>query len=118
MAWIIGGITLPETPERMGVQKTANKQTEPKSGDYPLAMVDGFNATITLSGKLEGSWKTNFDTILAPLLLAIGNSVACTLDGKLDGTYLLDDFKFDPENPSVTPYTIKLTAVSAVFALS
>ena len=118
MAFIIGTVTLPETPERMSVQKSANKQTEPKSADYPLAMVDGFNGSVTLSGKLEGSWLSNFAAILSPLLAAVGSAVSCTLGGNLDGTYLLDDFKFDPENPSVTPYTIKLTSVSAVYALS
>jgi len=118
MAFIIGSVTLPQVPERMSVQKSANKQTEPKSGDYPLAMVDGFNGSVTLSGKLEGSWLTNFAAILSPLLAAVGSAVSCTLAGGLDGTYLLEDFKFDPENPSVTPYTIKLTSVSAVYALT
>jgi hypothetical protein len=118
MAFIIGTVTLPEVPERMSVQKSANKQTEPKSGDYPLAMVDGFAGSITLSGKLEGSWLTNFDSILSSLLAEVGTAVSCTIGGELDGTYLLDDFKFDPENPSVTPYTIKLTSVSAVYALT
>jgi hypothetical protein len=118
MAFIIGTVTLPQVPERMSVQKSANKQTEPKSGDYPLAMVDGFNGAITLTGKLEGSWLTNFDTILSPLIAEVGAAVFCTLGAGLDGTYLFDDFKFDPENPSVTPYTIKLTSVSAVYALT
>jgi hypothetical protein len=118
MAFIIGTVTLPEVPERMSVQKSANKQTEPKSGDYPLAMVDGFNGSVTLSGKLEGSWLTNFANLLSPLLALVGTAVSCTLGGGLDGTYLFEDFKFDPENPSVTPYTIKLTSVSAVYALT
>ena len=118
MAFTIGTVTLPKVPERMSVSKSANKQTEPKSGDYPLAMVDGFNGAITLSGKLEGSWITNFAAILSPLLSAVGTAVSCTLGNGLDGTYLLEDFKFDPENPSITPYTIKLTLVSAVYALT
>jgi hypothetical protein len=118
MSFIIGAVTLPKVPEHMSVSKSANKQTEPKSGDYPLALVDGFTGSITLSGKLEGSWPTNFEAILSPLLSAVGTAVSCTIGSGLDGTYLLEDFKFDPENPSVTPYTIKLTLVSAVYALT
>jgi hypothetical protein len=118
MVWTIGTVTLPFTPERMSVQVTANKQTEPQSGDYPLAMVDGFNGSITISGKLEGSWETNYSSILSVLEGLVGTAVSCTLGSAITKTFLLEDFKYDPENPAVTPYSIKLTQVSAVFALS
>jgi hypothetical protein len=118
MVWSIGTVTLPQAPERMSVQTTANKQTEAKSGDYPLAMVDGFTGSISLSGKLEGSWETNYDSILGVLEGMVGTAVSCTLGSKITETFLLEDFKYDSENPSVTPYAIKLTSVSQVFALS
>ena len=118
MVWQIGAVAFPKTPERMSFELAANKQTEAKSGDYPLALVDGFNGSITISGKLEGSWESCWNAILNVLKGYVGTSQACTLGAMISGTYLVDSFKFDPENPTVTPYTIKLTAVSTVFALS
>jgi hypothetical protein len=117
MTWVIGTVTLPFTPERMSVQVSANKQTEAKSGDFPLAMVDGISGSVTLTGKFEGDYDTNYTAYIEPLEGLVGTAVSCTL-GTKTGTYLLEDVKYDPENPSVTPYSIKLTQVSAVFALS
>jgi hypothetical protein len=117
MVWTIGTVTLPFTPERMSVQVTANKQTEPQSGDFPLAMVDGFNGTVTLSGKFEGDFDDNYTAYISALEALVGTQVSCVLGSK-SGTFLLEDVKYDPENPSVTPYSLKLTQVSAVFALS
>jgi hypothetical protein len=118
MAWTIGSVTLPQAPERMSVQISANKQTEAKSGNYPDALVDGFTGSIALSGKLDGSWENNYDSILGVLESLVGTAVSCTLGSKITETFLLEDFKYDPENPAVTPYSIKLTRVSTVFALS
>jgi hypothetical protein len=118
MVWSIGSATFPKTPERMSVELSANAQTESVAGNFPDALVDGKVKSITISGKLEGAWESCYDSILSILEGYVGTSQTVTFGAKISGTYMVASFKYDPENPMVTPYTVKLSAVHTVFALS
>jgi hypothetical protein len=111
--WVIGVLNLPFGPSKMQFSKIATKEQIDQDGDEPINMSNGSKTSLTLSGSISETDKTDvelWNEILQPMLDLIGSEVTLVtpLQG-LNGNWMLDSFEPNKSNPTIYDYTMRLS---------
>ncbi len=109
MSFVIGGVTLPYSPERVSKRNPA-KVDEFETAGLPVLIVPGLGAVeLVVEGFLFGTKSTIESTYLSTLEALIGTQVTVAFpDTRYDGSWVMADFSYVEVNAKMFSYTIKL----------
>jgi hypothetical protein len=109
MSYVIGGVTLPNGPERVSKRNPA-KVDEFETAGLPVLIVPGLGAVeLAIEGFFVGTKSTIESSYLATLQALVGAEVTVAFpDTRYDGTWVMADFSYVEVNAKKFSYTIKL----------